>query len=148
MEQKQTFANHVKYDPPFHFFLVPVFLINIIVVAYFLIRSLVEGRASLVGVWLFVLSVALLIIVGRLRYYATRLQDRIIRLEERLRLGSVLQEPLRSRIGELSDGQLVGLRFASDPELPGLVLRALDEKLDRTQIKKAITDWRPDYSRV
>ncbi len=148
MEQKQTLANHVRYDPPYHFFLVPVFLINVIVVAYYLIRSIVQGRVSLLGAWLFVLSLALLIIVGRLRYYATRLQDRIIRLEERLRLGAVVQEPLRSRIGELSDGQLVGLRFASDQELSGLVQRALDEKLDRRQIKKAITDWRPDYSRV
>jgi hypothetical protein len=75
-------------------------------------------------------------------------QDRIIRLEERLRLAAVLEEPLRSRARELTDSQLLGLRFASDQELPGLVERALDEKLDRTQIKKAITDWRPDYLRV
>jgi regulator of protease activity HflC (stomatin/prohibitin superfamily) len=83
-----------------------------------------------------------------MRSYATHLQDRVIRLEERQRLAAILQEPLRSRIGELTDSQLVGLRFASDAELPALVQRALDERLDRTDIKKAITDWRPDYSRV
>ena len=69
-------------------------------------------------------------------------------LEERLRLAATLQEPLRSRIGELTDSQLVGLRFASDAELPALVQRALDERLSRSDIKKAITNWRPDYSRV
>src|SRR5262249_8287419 len=103
---------------------------------------------SLASGWLVVLALAGAVTVGRLRVYATQLQDRVIRLEERLRLGMILQEPLRSRIAELSDGQLVGLRFASDAELPGLVQRALDEKLDRTQIKKAVSTWRPDYSRV
>ncbi|HEY6308869.1 MAG TPA: DUF6526 family protein [Candidatus Angelobacter sp.] len=147
-EKAQTFANHSKYDPPFHFFLLPVMAINIIVVGYYLVRSMVQGREWLGGAWLLILSFALLVTVGRLRAYATQLQDRIIRVEERLRLGAVLPEALRSRIGELSDSQLVGLRFASDAELPALVQRALDEKLDRTQIKKAVTDWRPDYSRV
>jgi hypothetical protein len=143
MEQKQTFANHVRHDPPFHFFLLPVFVINVIVVAYYLFRF-----PSLGGGWLLILSLALAVAVARIRYYANRLQDRIIRMEERLRLAAVLQEPLRSRARELTDSQMLGLRFASDQELPGLVERALDEKLDRTQIKKAITDWRPDYSRV
>jgi len=100
------------------------------------------------GAWLLVLSVAFLIHAGRTRSYATHLQDRVIRMEERLRLGAILQEPLRSRIGELTDSQFVGLRFASDAELPALVQRALDEKLSRSDIKKAIVNWRPDYSRV
>jgi hypothetical protein len=91
---------------------------------------------------------ALLVAMARIRGYAIRVQDRVIRLEERLRLMSVLQEPLRSRIGELQDKQMVALRFASDEELSGLVQRALDEKLSNTDIKKAILKWRPDYSRV
>ncbi len=70
----------------------------------------------------------------------------MIRLEERIRLAAILPEPLRSRIDELTDSQLVGLRFASDAELPALTQRALDEKLSRGDIKKAITDWRPDHS--
>ncbi len=148
MEQKQTFANHIKYDPPFHFFLIPVLLINIIVVGFFFVRSIIEGRGWLIGLWLLIVSLALLVTAGRMRSYATHVQDRVIRLEERLRLAALLPEPLRSRTSELSDTQLIGLRFASDQELAGLVQRALDEKLDRTQIKKAITNWRPDYSRV
>jgi hypothetical protein len=83
-----------------------------------------------------------------MRNYSLRVQDRVIRLEERLRLMSVLPEPLRSRIGELSVQQLIGLRFACDQELPGLVQRALDEKLSSADIKKSVVTWRPDYSRI
>lgn len=143
MEKSQSFANHAKYDPPFHFFLVPVLAINVIVIAVQLFRFPGWG-----GLWLLLVSLAVLVLAGRTRSYATHLQDRIIRLEERLRLSSTLQEPLRSRIPELTDSQLIGLRFASDAELPALVQRALDEKLSRSDIKKAVTDWRPDYSRV
>jgi hypothetical protein len=142
-KQPQTFANHTKFDPPFHFFVLPVLLINVIVIAVQLFRT-----PGLLGSWLFVMSLALAVMAVRMRSYATHLQDRIIRVEERLRLQAVLQEPLRSRIGELTDTQLVGLRFASDAELPALAQRALDEKLSRSDIKKAVTNWRPDYSRV
>jgi hypothetical protein len=143
MDKQQTLANHAKFDPPFHFFVLPVFLINIIVVGYQLFR-----HPGIWGAWLLLLSAAFMVLAGRTRSWATHLQDRIIRMEERFRLSAILQEPLRSRIGELTDSQLVGLRFASDAELPGLVQRALDEKLSRSDIKKAVTDWRPDYSRV
>ena len=144
MERKpQSFANHAKYDPPFHFFLAPILLINLIVAVVNLFRF-----PSLGSGWLVVLALAGAVAVGRIRAYATHLQDRVIRLEERLRLATILQEPLRSRMGELTDAQFIALRFASDAELPGLVQRALDEKLDRAQIKKAVTAWRPDYSRV
>jgi hypothetical protein len=143
MDKQQTLANHAKYDPSFHFFLLPVLAINIIVIGYELFRH-PDG----LGAWLLLISLALLVMAGRMRSYATHLQDRVIRMEERLRLGAILQEPLRSRIGELTDSQLVGLRFASDAELPALVQRALDERLSRSDIKKAVTDWRPDYSRI
>jgi len=143
MPKPQSLANHMKFDPPFHFFVLPVLLVNIFVVAFLFFRS-----PGLGGAWIVLVSVALMVFAGRTRSFVTHLQDRIIRLEERLRLSSILQEPLRSRINELTDSQLIGLRFASDAELPALVQRALDEKLSRRDIKKAIVEWRPDYARV
>jgi hypothetical protein len=139
----QSYASHAKIDLAFHLFVLPVLLINIFVVAYLLFR-----HPGIGGAWLLLLSVTLLVLAARLRSWATHLQDRVIRVEERIRLAAILPESLRSRIAELSDSQIVGLRFASDAELPALFQRALDEKLSRSDIKKAITDWRPDYSRV
>lgn len=144
MAQKpQAYAHHAKFDPPFHFFLVPVLLINIILTAYHLFRA-----PGFPAVWFLILSLALLVIAGRTRAYATHSQDRIIRLEERLRLMQVLPEASRTRIPELTVPQLIALRFASDAELPALFVRALDEKLNRDDIKKSITEWRPDNFRV
>jgi hypothetical protein len=93
MSKPQSFANHAKFDPPFHFFVLPVLLVNIFVVAYFYFRS-----PGLGGAWIVLVSAALMVFAGRTRSFVTHLQDRIIRLEERLRLSTVLQEPLRSRV--------------------------------------------------
>ena len=144
MERKpQNYANHVKWDPQYHFVMAPIAVANVIVAIVHLVRF-----PSFVSAWILVVSLAFLVAVSRMRAYGTQLQNRIIRLEERLRLSQVLAEPLRSRIGELSDRQLVGLRFASDGELPALAKRALDEKLSLADIKKAVSSWRPDYSRI
>ena len=97
---------------------------------------------------LVMLAVAVLTLVFKVRLYSLKVQDRVIRLEERLRLTQLLQEPLRSRIPELTEDQLCGLRFASDAEVAKLAERALNEKLSRADIKKAIKTWRPDYWRV
>jgi hypothetical protein len=139
----QSLSSHAKFDPAFHFFVLPVLLINIFIVGYLLFR-----HPGIGGAWLLLVSVALFVLAGRLRSWATHLQDRVIRLEERIRLAAILPESLRSRIDELTASQLIGLRFASDAELPALAQRALDEKLSRSDIKKAIISWRPDYSRV
>ncbi len=146
----QTFATHVRYDPPLHFFVTLVFLINVLITGYYFGRALfsVQWENIITHAWLFIFMIAMVVLLTRVRGYPIKVQDRLIRLEERLRLTSLLQEPLRSRIGELQDTQLVGLRFASDEELPGLVQRALDEKLSRDDIKKAIVKWRPDNSRI
>ena len=143
METPQNFANHGRLDPPFHFFVVPVAALNVIVAIVYLIRM--PGFAS---VWLLVLSIAFVLAAFKIRLYSLSVQDRVIRLEERLRLESVLKDPLRARIGELTTKQLVGLRFAADSELPALVEKALTEELGAGDIKKAIVDWRADYSRV
>jgi hypothetical protein len=148
MDKPQNLANHVRFDPPFHFLMVPVAAITVLVVGYYLVHSLLVQSFHWLLAWFFLVTVAALVATFKVRLYALRVQDRVIRLEERLRLTSLLQEPLRSRIGELTDAQFVGLRFASDAELPVLVQRALDEKLGTADIKKAITNWRPDYSRI
>jgi hypothetical protein len=139
----QSLSNHARYDPPFHFFVLPVFAITVIVAIVHLVRF-----PSLHAAWLVVFMVAATTAVLKIRFYALRVQDRVIRLEERLRLAILVDKPLRARIVELSESQLVGLRFASDAELPGLTARALSEKLSRTEIKQAVTQWRPDYWRV
>jgi hypothetical protein len=139
----QSFANHTRLDPPFHFFLLPLGLAAIIASVIFLIRK--PGIDSVLAV---IFAVGFVMIAGKARSYALKVQDRVIRLEERLRLSLLLPETLRPRIGELTESQLIALRFASDSELPGLAKRALDEGLTSKQIKTSIESWRPDYFRV
>jgi Family of unknown function (DUF6526) len=139
----QSLANHVRLDPPFHFFVLPVFAITVIIALVHLVM-----HPGLHAAWLVVFFIAAATAVLRIRVYALKVQDRIIRLEERLRLAILLDKPLRARITELTESQLVGLRFASDAELPAMAARALSENLSNADIKKAITQWRPDYWRV
>ncbi len=142
-KKPQTYANHTRWDPPFHFFVLPVFLLLALAgVVHFIWHPGLH-----IGI-MFVAAVALATAVLKIRLYALRVQDRVIRLEEQLRLASLLPEPLRARILELTPGQLVGLRFASDAELPSLAQRVLSEKLSQADIKKSIQNWRPDYFRV
>lgn len=142
-KKPQTFANHARLDPLFHLIVLPVFLLTAIAAAiHFVWRPSTHSAAF------FVISVAAAIAVIKIRLYALKVQDRVIRLEERLRLSLLLPEPLRSRIPELTEGQLIALRFASDAEVPKLAERALSEKLSTADIKKAIQVWRPDYYRV
>ena len=146
----QTYANHTRYDPLFHFFLIPVFAFGLVMslVHFFYHLSESDFRDNFHSFLLIVLAVAMLTLVFKVRLYSLKVQDRIIRLEERLRLAQLLSEPLRSRIPELAENQLVALRFASDAEIPKLVERALNEKLNRKEIKKAIQNWRPDNWRA
>jgi hypothetical protein len=142
-DKPQSYQSHGRFDPPFHFFIIPVMFINFIVSIVYAVRHM-----SGMTIWFVVVSLALLMAAFKMRLYALRNQDRLIRLEERVRMQALLPEPLRTRIGELSLQQCIGLRFASDAELASVVERALRENLDKKQIKQAIQNWRADYSRV
>jgi len=140
---QQSYANHTRFDPPFHFFLAPLCIAAVIVSVILLVR-----HPDMTTILWVILAVGLLAVTTRARIYSLKVQDRVIRLEERLRLALLLPEADRARIGELTESQLVGLRFATDAELPALAMRALNEGLTRKQIKSSIQSWRPDYFRV
>jgi hypothetical protein len=139
----QTRSNHVRFDPAFHFFLVPALLLFFLWTVIHLVRHLES-----ISVGFVVVAVLMLVTAIKARLYALKVQDRVIRFEERLRLSGLLPEPLRSRIGELTEAQLIALRFASEAEIPALVQRTLSENLPAKQIKEEIREWRPDYLRV
>jgi hypothetical protein len=142
---EQNFANHRTRWPPFDFFVVPVMIINLINSLYWWIKMgfLLRGVLSVL--------VALALLVGFLtaRTMALKVQDRVIRLEERLRYERILPADLKPRVGEFTVAQLVSLRFASDAELPGLARKVLEDKMtERKAIKQMVQSWRPDYLRA
>jgi len=139
----QTYANHTRLDPAFHFFLLPVAAVTIGLSIYDVIL-----HPSLRSGWCVVLAMAFAVVVLKTRTYSLKAQDRVIRLEERLRLSGMLGEPLRSRIPELTEGQLIALRFAPDNEVVALVETCLSTGAKPADIKKAIRNWRPDYFRI
>ena len=142
----QSFSNHGRFDPPYHLYTSVALLANLVIGIIVLVLSF--HTQLLLGIWIVVLSIALVLIFLRLRSYPLKVQDRVIRLEERLRLDALLPEPLRKRIPELTEDQLIGLRFASDDEIPSLVELTLDKQLTRKQIKERIQNWRPDHFRI
>jgi hypothetical protein len=143
----QVYANHRRFDPWYHFFTFPVVAISFFLALWTFIKSLSQGFSA-GAAWNVVVWAAAIALTLIARVYPLKMQDRIIRLEERLRLATLLDSPLKARIGELDERQLVGLRFASDAEVPALVKAALDEKLSGEEIKKRIQSWRPDTFRV
>jgi Family of unknown function (DUF6526) len=142
---EQNFANHGKFFPPFHFFVLPVMLINF---GWSIYRWKVAGF-SLDGFEKVLLAVALFVGFASVRMMALKVQDRVIRLEEQLRYERVLPAELKTRIGEFTVAQIISLRFASDAELPALARAVLDDKIDqRKAIKQMVKNWKPDYLRA
>jgi Family of unknown function (DUF6526) len=142
---EQSFANHGKFFPPFHFFVVPVMVMNFVGSIY---RWYVTGF-SWGGGWRVLLALGLLMGFLTARVMALKVQDRVIRLEERLRYERVLPADLKPRIEEFTVSQMVSLRFACDAELPGLARKVLDEKMnERKAIKRMVKTWKPDYLRA
>ena len=142
---EQNFANHAKTVPAFHFFVLPVLILNIgwSIYRWKTLLWSIDG-----GLWVLT-SVALLVGFLCARMFALSVQDRVIRLEERLRCERLLPQHLHARIVEFEPGQLISLRFASDAEFPTLAQKVLDEKMkDRKAIKQQIKNWRSDYLRA
>src|SRR5438477_11895658 len=140
----QSYASHTRWDPIFHFFALPMLgLVYPAWAAFHLYRH----RTPQSLVWLlFALAVAVLTV--RARLFSLRVQDRLIGLEERLRLFRVLPPESRVLADELTDDQLIGLRFAADAEVAELAAAARAENLSRKEIKKRVKAWRPDYRRA
>ena len=145
MAEQQSFAHHTKWVPLFHWFILPVLTIN-------LVNSIIRlarfefSFGGLVGV---LTAAALLGMAFYARLFALTVQDRVIRVEERLRLEKLLPEDLKGHIGEFTRGQLVAMRFASDAELPALARKVLTDKVEsRKAIKRMVENWRADHLRA
>ena len=140
----QTYATHTRWHPIFHFFALPVLALNVLYSLYVIYRN--PGFAS---IWGAIVAIALVMVGLLARVYGLRNQDRIIRLEERVRLGALVPDDLRARIGELSTSDLIGLRFCSDDEVVDAVRAVLaGERKGRQDIKAGVKTWRPDYHRL
>ena len=143
--KEQTFANHSRIVPAFHMVTLPILFLNIVYSIYRLVHTWFSFDALVT----FLVAIALLLVALYARVFALAVQDRVIRLEMRLRLEKLLPADLKPRILEFSVGQLIALRFASDAELPDLARRVLDEKVkDKKAIKQMIKTWKADYLRA
>ncbi len=140
----QNYDNHVRLVPGFHYVVLGIFAVNLIWSLYRVVRTFsAESVISLL------LAVAFLLLSFYARIFALKVQDRVIRLEMRLRLMELLSPDIRPRVGEFTVDQLVALRFASDEELPELARRVLSENLtSRKTIKKMIRNWKADFLRA
>lgn len=139
----QNFSNHVRTPTPLILAMLLLLCALVMgIVSIFTTQALLHAAVALV-------AASGIVVAIQARTYATLLQDRIIRLEMRLRLATVLEGELAARIGEFSRSQLIGLRFASDAEMNGLAQKVLDENITKaTDIKKLVTDWQADHLRV
>ena len=143
---EQNLKNHGRLDPPVHFVLFAILVANLV----FSVIHMIHHRqdAYFAGPWFVVLSLAVFIPFVKLRMYPLKVQDRVIRLEERIRLQALAPTELHSQIYRLSEDQLIGLRFAADDEVLELAKQALEQNLDRKQIKERIKSWRADNWRI
>jgi hypothetical protein len=142
----QNLKNHGRIDPQIHFVLFFVLIANLVFAVFHLVHHWKDARISCA--WFLVLSLVVFIPVFKLRMYPLRVQDRVIRLEERLRLQALAPAQWHSQIYRLTEDQLIGLRFAADDEVVELAKQALEHNLTRKQIKERIQNWRPDYFRI
>jgi hypothetical protein len=146
MPAPQTFKTHIRYDPLFHFAILPLLTLNLIFAIYITVHRWPAWEHT--NLWNIVMALVFFMIAGMARSSAIRAQNRIIRLEERLRLAALLPAEDRAHLDEFTVPQLIALRFASDAELPDLAHRALTKNMEPKAIKQAIVNWRGDHHRV
>ena len=140
----QSFENHARIVPPFHMGVFGVFTLNLGWSIYRLVRT--PGADALVAM---LVAGALIVLAFYTRRFALTVQDRVIRLEMQLRLRGLLPPDLQSRIPNLTHGQLIAMRFASDEELPDLCRTVLRDNVTRgSDIKKMIKNWKADHLRA
>jgi len=139
MNKPQNLANHAKRDIAFHLILLPILAANLVIAIIWLVQ-----RPNFPHVWILVLSIAAILLTIKSRQFPIKVQDRIIRLEERLRLEALAPQQWRAQMYKLSVDQLIGLRFAADDEVVELAQQALEHNWNRKQIKERIKSWRPD----
>jgi hypothetical protein len=143
MSETQSLKNHARFDPLYHFFIASLYLVNLVYAGFHLYR-----QPSLSSGWYLVLSLAVIVPILKLRLYPLKVQDRVIRLEERLRLQALAPQQWHAQIYRLTESQLIALRFAGDDEVVELAKQALEHNLNRKQIKERIKSWRADEWRV
>jgi hypothetical protein len=140
----QNLKNHARFVPLFHFVAFPIFVVNLVWTLVRLVRQ--PSADTAVG---FLLAVGLVLLIWYARTFALTVQNRVIRLEMRLRLREVLPADLAARIHEFTPRQLVALRFASDRELPALARQVLDQRMnDGRAIKQLVKEWQADHLRA
>ncbi|MGA3160680.1 MAG: DUF6526 family protein [Terracidiphilus sp.] len=143
---QQNLKNHGKIDPQFHYVLFFILVANLVFAVFHLIHHREDAYIS--SSWYLAISLVVFIPFFKLRTYPLRVQDRIIRLEERLRLQALAPAAWHSQINRLTEDQLIGLRFAADDEVVALAKQSLEHNLNRKQIKERIQNWRPDHFRI
>ena len=143
-EQVQSLKKHTRWLPPYHFFVIPVLVANVLNAIRHVWLLPTPGM-----IFQLVVAVALLLLGFLARVMTLTVQDRVIRLEMRLRLSGLLPPDLQPRINDLTHRQLVAMRFASDAELPELCREVLDGKLATSkEIKERVKSWTPDWLRA
>ena len=142
-KKPQNYENHAKFIPVFHYIALPLLLVNFFGALLRVTQEISFYTFNGVG-----LAISLIVVAVFTRLFALKAQDRVIRLEEQIRMQTFLPDALKAQVGRLTMGQIVALRFASDEELVDLTQDALDQNTSPNALKQAVKNWRPDYDRV
>ena len=142
-KKPQNYENHAKFIPVFHYIALPLLLVNFFGALFRVTQEISFYTFNGVG-----LAISLIVVAVFTRLFALKAQDRVIRLEEQIRMQTFLPDALKAQVGRLTMGQIVAFRFASDEELVDLTQDALDQNTSPNALKQAVKNWRPDYDRV